>query len=290
MVCGSAALPVPTMRAWAEVSDHILLERYGMTEIGMGLSNSYINRRYPGCVGWPLPHVQTKLMDLEADDDVDLPAGTKNGSKASTNCSDDKDPGAEIGQLLIKGDVVFKEYWRLPEETKKSFTADGWFKTGDCCQIDAKLPNDAIESAKFLENEAGLDTAALNDVKQDFTYQHGGEKGTGIHRILGRNSVDIIKSGGFKISALEVEAVLLDHPQIREVAVIATPCETWGEKVTAVAVLKNEGDTLALIDLRNWGKEKMATYKVPQRLEIWTELPRNQLGKLEKKKVMEALK
>merc|ERR1719436_1701036 len=63
MVSGSAALPIPTMKAWAEISGHVLLERYGMTEIGMGLSNKIEGTRYPGCVGWALPGVKAKVDD-----------------------------------------------------------------------------------------------------------------------------------------------------------------------------------------------------------------------------------
>merc|ERR1711862_587504 len=140
-----------------------------------------------------------------------------------------------------------------------------------------KVPQETVDSAIYLEGEAKIPSESFPS-----------DAPVGIYKILGRNSVDIIKSGGFKISALEVESVLLQHPQISQVAVVATPCETWGEKVTAVAVLKGDR-MLNVSDLRGWGKERMASYKVPQRLEIWTELPRNQLGKLEKKKIMKRL-
>merc|ERR1719210_2864653 len=102
MVSGSAALPVPTMKSWAEISGHVLLERYGMTEIGMALSNSINSLRCPGCVGWPLPSVEVKLDDN--------------------------------GGILIKGPCVFREYYRMEEATKKEFTEDGWFRTGDNAQ------------------------------------------------------------------------------------------------------------------------------------------------------------
>ncbi|CAE7713240.1 ACSF3 [Symbiodinium sp. CCMP2592] len=98
-----------------------------------------------------------------------------------------------------------------------------------------------------------------------------------IYRILGRTSVDIIKSGGYKISGLEIESVLLQHDKIRECAVVGKPDETWGEKVTAVCVLQS-GAVLTIKELREWGKERMASYKVPQELEIVTELPGPQMG------------
>ena len=144
MVSGSAALPVPTLERWQEISGHVLLERYGMTEIGMGLSNPLHGKRFPGCVGTPLPGVAARLMELGAP----APAGTP-------------------GEIEIRGPAVFLEYWGKPEETKKSFR-DGWFLTGDVA---------------VAEN--------------------------GVYRILGRSSVDIIKTGGYKVSALEIEATLL---------------------------------------------------------------------------------
>jgi len=103
---------------------------------------------------------------------------------------------------------------------------------------------------------------------------------------MGRASVDIIKSGGYKLSALEIENVMLTHPSIAECAVVGKPDDTWGEKVTCVAVLKS-GHLLTIKELRDWGKDLMATYKVPQELDVVEQLPRNQLGKVEKKKILE---
>ncbi|CAJ1426963.1 unnamed protein product [Effrenium voratum] len=89
-----------------------------------------------------------------------------------------------------------------------------------------------------------------------------------IFRILGRTSVDIIKSGGYKISGLEIESVLLQHEKIRECAVVGKPDETWGEKVTAVCVLES-GTSLDIKELRDWGKERMASYKARPELQCW---------------------
>lgn len=87
---------------------------------------------------------------------------------------------------------MFREYWQRPEATRKEFTADGWFRTGD--------------TARYSGDDGGW-------------------------RILGRSSVDIIKSGGFKISALDVERRLLEHPDVKDVAVVGLPDLTWGQKV-----------------------------------------------------------
>ena len=103
----------------------------------------------------------------------------------------------------------------------------------------------------------------------------------GYYRIMGRLSVDIIKSGGYKLSALEIEAALLEHPNIRECAVIGLPDETWGEAVTAVVVVK-DSTSLELPALRDWCKGRLSVYKIPQRLLVVNELPRNVMGKVTK--------
>jgi malonyl-CoA/methylmalonyl-CoA synthetase len=108
----------------------------------------------------------------------------------------------------------------------------------------------------------------------------------GCYRLLGRTSVDILKSGGYKISALEIEEVLRQHPAIAEVAVVGVADEEWGQRVAAAVVLA-DGQSLELDELRDWGKELMAPYKVPTLLKVLTALPRNALGKVTKPQVME---
>lgn len=218
MVSGSAALPVTVLEQWRQISGHTLLERYGMTEIGMALSNPLNGERKPGYVGFPLPYVSVRLADeqhriIEA-------TGTP-------------------GELQVKGDTVFRRYWNRPEETAKSFDGE-WFRTGDIAERDEQ----------------------------------------GYYRILGRSSSDIIKSGGYKISALEIENVLLEHPHIRECAVVALPSEEWGE--TIAAALVGEVDPVLLKD---WLKDKLAPYKMPRQFLHVSTLPRNAMGKILKKEV-----
>ena len=108
------------------------------------------------------------------------------------------------GELLIRSKSMFDRYLGKPEATKESFFTDQsgnkWFKTGDCVTIDSK----------------------------------------GSYRIEGRLSQDIIKKGGYKISALEIEAVLLQHPDVKEVCVYGIPDERYGEEIAALAVGKDE--------------------------------------------------
>jgi malonyl-CoA/methylmalonyl-CoA synthetase len=107
----------------------------------------------------------------------------------------------------------------------------------------------------------------------------------GIYRILGRESVDIIKTGGYKVSALEIEDVLRLHPAIAECAVVGVPDEEWGQRVGAAIVLKPE-QSLELEALRQWSKTRLAIYKVPALLQLVDDLPRNAMGKVTKPAVV----
>lgn len=217
-ISGSAACPVKLFRQWQELTGQVLLERYGMTEIGMGISNPYNGERRAGCVGHPLPGVECQLFD-----EYDQPITEE----------------ASPGEIRIKGDNVFLEYWDNPAATTESFK-DGWFCTGD--------------------------VAVVED---------------GYYRIMGRSSVDIIKSGGYKLSALEIEGVLLTHDAIAEVAVIGIEDDTWGEAVTAFIGL-NPGAELDYESLKNWCDGKMSSYKIPKAIKIVEALPRNAMGKVTK--------
>ena len=103
----------------------------------------------------------------------------------------------------------------------------------------------------------------------------------GYYRIMGRSSVDIIKSGGYKLSALEIENKLLAHPEIAEVAVVGVADRTWGEAVAAVAVLKG-GSGMTLASLKSWCEGELSPYKIPKHLKAVDALPRNAMGKVMK--------
>jgi len=219
MVSGSAALPVPTLERWEEITGQRLLERYGMTEIGMGLSNPLHGERRAGHVGGPLPGVEVRLVDEE-----ERPVA----------------PG-EAGQIQVRGPGVFGEYWRRPGATAEAFTPDGWFRTGD--------------------------RAVVED---------------GAYRILGRESVDILKTGGEKVSALEIEDVLRTHPQVADCAVVGVIDLEWGERVCAAVVAPLGVDPPASDALRAFAKERLAPWKVPKAFLVVPDLPRNALGKVTK--------
>ncbi len=216
MVSGSAALPANIHARWQELTGQRLLERYGMTEIGMALSNPLHGERRPGSVGLPLPGVAVRLVSERGEPIAgeDLP-----------------------GEIQVRGPGVFAEYWDNPQASAQAFV-DGWFRTGDVA------------------------------VREQ-----------GYYRIMGRQSVDIIKSAGYKLSALEIENVLLAHPKIAECAVFGLDDPTWGEVVAVAAVLRANA-TLELEELQRWCTERLSAYKQPRRLRTLSSLPRNTMGKV----------
>jgi malonyl-CoA/methylmalonyl-CoA synthetase len=216
---GSAALSAGLLEEFRAATGQTILERYGMTEIGMALSNPLEGPRVPGAVGRPLPGV---TVDLVADDG--RPCGTD-----------------EPGELRVRTPQLFSGYHGDPEATARSFDPEGRFRTGDT----------------------------------------GVRDGSGVIRLLGRTSTDVLKSGGYKLSALEIEEALRAHPAIAEVAVIGLPDETWGDRVTACVVLR-PGQALSLEELRDWARERLAPYKLPRELRLLAELPRNAMGKVQK--------
>lgn len=232
-------MPTPVLGAWQAATGHTLLERYGMTEIGMALSNPLHGTRHPGAVGSPLPGVQVRIVRWLED------GGCQVVAEATSEKVEVYVEGQE-GELLVKGPNVFKEYHNKPEATAKEFTEDGWFKTGDTSQV--------------------VD---------------------GVFKILGRTSVDIIKSGGYKISALDVERVLLTHPHIKDVAVVGVEDQVWGQVVSAVVVARREG--LSLQEVRQWAKDRMPGYSLPNKMVVLDELPRNVMGKVNKKELVKQI-
>lgn len=209
MVCGSMSLPETVINEWKSITGQVLLERYGMTECGMILSNPLNGERKPGYVGTPLPGVQVKLVESE---------------------------------IRVKSDGMFSGYLNKDKETKAAFDEEGWFRTGDIGIVD----------------------------------------GQGNYKILGRESVDIIKSGGYKISAIDVENHLLNHPDIQEVFVLGIPDHHYGQ---SIAVIFKSSKDITLHELQNWSKERMAEYQIPRKIVRLEEIPKNPMGKVNKKEL-----
>jgi acyl-CoA synthetase (AMP-forming)/AMP-acid ligase II len=233
-ISGSAPLSGALHGAFESRLGISILERYGMTETLMVLSNPCSGIRKAGSVGKPLPGTSVRLVD-------DAGQATQPG---------------EIGEIWVRGPAVFSGYWKLPEATQQAFE-DGWFKTGDMARQDAD----------------------------------------GYYRIAGRRSVDILKTGGFKVSALEVEDALLALPGIGEAAVVGIPHSDRGEEI--VAFVRPNSDTTvsppsgrelgvndlsALLgeDLEAHLAARLARYKHPSRYILLERFPRNAMGKVSK--------
>ncbi|RYH20922.1 hypothetical protein EON65_22035 [archaeon] len=151
------------------------------------------------------------------------------------------------GELQVKGPCVFKEYLNNPIATSQTFDQDGWFKTGDIAWRDSD----------------------------------------GYHMIKGRASTDIIKSAGYKVSALEIERELLSCNEVDEVAVVGQIDEVKGEKIVAVVKASAPLDEKML---NKWLEDKLAHYKRPKEYIFVKEIPRNALGKVNKKTLLKELK
>ncbi len=219
---GSAPLAPETWNAFRELTGHEILERYGMTETGMLLSNSLRGRRIPGTVGTPLPGVEVRLSQ------------------------------GEQGEVQVRGENVFAGYWNAPDKTAESFVADEqgrrWFRTGDLGRRDPE---------------------------------------TGHVALLGRAS-ELILSGGFNVYPREVEEVLLAFPGVREAAVVGEKNAEWGESPVAFLVVDPasppDADGLAA-----YCRQELAPFKLPRRFVRVESLPRNALGKVEKRRLLSEL-
>jgi fatty acid CoA ligase FadD36 len=155
---------------------------------------------------------------------------------------EDGDPvghdGRSLGQLDVRGPGVFGGYVNRPDATFESFTEDGWFCTGDIATIDAD----------------------------------------GIHRLVGRASTDLIKTGGYRVGAGEIEDCLLAHPGVAEAAVIGIPDDDLGQCIVAFVVAPGCSET----DLAKHVGDELAWHKRPRRVVFVDELPRNAMGKVNK--------
>ena len=255
---GSAALPSPIREGWNELSDsNILLERYGMTEVGMALSCGLDDTdRIENSVGWPLPSVEARLMASGAEGpETVIPLGDE------VDVVSNKE---RQGEIQLRGPTVFKGYWQNPTATAKEFTKDGWFKTGD------------IAIRRYVDGSGEGKSGSWARGPAYF--------------IQGRQSADIIKTGGEKVSALEIEREILALPQVSECAVVGLPSEAWGQKVAAVVVLAEQwtDKEWSLVDLRRELKTHLVPYKIPQDLEIVPDIKRNAMGKVNKKELVSA--
>ena len=220
-ISGSAPLLPETFESFEQRTGHRILERYGMTETGMNTSNPHAGERIAGTVGPALPGVEIRVTDK---DNNPLPAG-------------------EIGAVQVRGDNVFKGYWKLPEKTAEDFTDDGFFNTGD---------QGVIDTSGYLS-------------------------------IIGREK-DMVISGGLNIYPKEIELLIDQQPGVAESAVFGVPHPDFGEGVVAAIVESSQG-TLNQDAIISALKASIAAFKVPKAVVFVDELPRNTMGKVQKKQL-----
>ena len=228
-----------------------------MTEVGMALSCGLdTSDRVDASVGWPLPSVQARLVDVDT------------GTVIAPGEEDDPATGRErSGEIQLRGPTIFKEYWRNPAATASEFVADpdgqgAWFKTGD---------------------------VAVRRPVPDAAHAQPWTKGP-LYFIQGRKSADIIKTGGEKVSALEVERELLSLPEVAEAAVVSVPSGKWGQKVGCVIVLDTDVvQRWSPMDMRRALRGRLASYKIPQVMKLVDSIPRNAMGKINKKQLVQAI-
>ncbi|HUB32082.1 MAG TPA: AMP-binding protein [Bryobacteraceae bacterium] len=204
-VSGSAPLPPQVFDEFRRKFGHAILERYGMSETLMNISNPYVGERRPGTVGLPLPGVQVKIVEDE---------------------------------LWLKGPNVFNGYWRRDEATRAAF-CDGWFRTGD-----------------------------LAEVSED-----------GYYTLRGRKS-DLIISGGFNIYPREIEEFLQEQEEVAEAAIVGAADALRGEVPVAYVVCRA---AVEAGELEARCRARLASFKVPRAFHFVEKLPRNAMGKVQKK-------
>jgi fatty acid CoA ligase FadD36 len=227
LVSGSAALPPSVFRDVRELTGHAPVERYGMTETMITIAVRADGERRPGWVGVPIDGVRTRIVD-------------DTGAAVTAD-------GETIGDLEVQGDCVFDGYLRRPEETAKSWTGDGWFRTGDAAVLDA----------------------------------------AGYHRIVGRRSSDLIKTGGYRVGAGEVEAALLDHPGVAEAAVVGLPDPDLGQRIVAFVVVQADGEGARAEQLIEHVAGQLSVHKRPREVRLVDSLPRNAMGKVQKARLVD---
>jgi fatty acid CoA ligase FadD36 len=152
--------------------------------------------------------------------------------------------GETVGKLQVRGPTMFDGYLNRPEATAEAFDSDGWYRTGDVAVVDAG----------------------------------------GMHRIVGRESVDLIKSGGYRIGAGEIETALLGHPDVEEAAVVGLPDEDLGQRIVAFVVgSSSQVDAESLI---SFVAQQLSAHKRPREVRVVDALPRNAMGKVLKKQLL----
>jgi acyl-CoA synthetase (AMP-forming)/AMP-acid ligase II len=299
MVCGSAALPIPTLQRFYAISGHTLLERYGMTEVGMALSQRYLplSMRQPGTVGEPLAGVETLLVPVPVEEETE---GGEKGEQEK-NKGNEREEEEAVYHLGLRGPALFDRYWANPQATKDAVLT---LPHSPSSSTTAQLKQQQQQTTASSEGERFFDTGDTVGVSMRRIARPGNsdddrkpqQQALPFYRILGRTSVDILKCRGYKLSALEIEAaLLLDASLVHEVAVLGSEHPTLGEQIVAVVKPAEQwNDTRDEEGLRKKLKaaalKVLTPYKCPTKyVFVWDGIPRNAMGKVNKKQLKKTL-
>ena len=151
-----------------------------------------------------------------------------------------------IGEVVVRSDAVFAGYLNRPDATSEVLDDEGWFYTDD------------------------LATRAAD----------------GSIRILGRRSTDLIKTGGYRVGAGEVEACLIEHEAVTEVAVVGVPDDDLGQRIVAFVVIRSDADQDSYEGLTGFVAQRLSPHKRPRDIRTVERLPRNAMGKVQKKQLV----
>ncbi|UWG98096.1 AMP-binding protein [Dehalobacter sp. DCM] len=190
-------------------------DTYGSTEASSTITYTRLRHYKSGSVGMPAHGYMVKVVD---DQELEVPVG-------------------EVGELVVRGPGIFRNYWELPEKTEIAFTVGGWYKSGDIARLD----------------------------HEGYVY------------IIGRKN-DMIISGGYKIYPLEIEEMLLSHPEIADAIVVKRKDPNLGEVPVGYVILKS-GAELTPDQIITFCQERLAKYKCPRIIEIRSDFPRSPSGK-----------
>jgi long-chain acyl-CoA synthetase len=224
--CGGDVLPLEVFNRWKERFNIPIFQVYGSTEAGHVTYSRIEEEPKPTTIGLPLKSRECVVVDPATLEPV---------------------PSGESGELLVSSPYTLKEYWKKPEETKRSYV-----------ELNGKI---------YYR-------------MSDFVHQDDDGELVYVER-----SADIIKHKGYRISASEVEAVLQDHHTVIGACVVGVPDPKIGERVKAIVVLKEDARGVGGAELLQWCRDRLAPYKVPSYIEFRDMLPKSKVGKLLRREI-----
>ena len=224
--CGGDVLPVEVFNRWKERFGIPIYQVYGSTEAGHVTYSRIEKEPKPTTIGVPLKSRECMIVDPE---------------------TLEPQPVGEVGELLVTSPYTLKEYWKKPEETRKSYV-----------EIDGKI---YYRMGDFVSEDSDGQLVYME------------------------RSADIIKHKAYRVSASEVEAVLQDHPTVIGACVVGIPDPKVGERIKAIVVLKEDARGVGGAELLKWCRDRLASYKVPGYIEFRDMLPKSKVGKLLRREI-----